>query len=34
MTSALEEAPQITTESGTAGLPNGISSITRHRLQG
>jgi hypothetical protein len=30
----LEEAPQITTESSTAGLANGISSITRHRLQG
>jgi hypothetical protein len=30
----LEEPVQISTDSGTAGLPNGISSITRHRLAG
>jgi hypothetical protein len=30
----LEEPAQITTEASGAGLPNGISSITRHRLQG
>ena len=30
----LEEPPQITTEHTTAGMPNGISSITRHRLAG
>jgi hypothetical protein len=28
----LEEPAQVTTDSATAGLPNGISSITRHRL--
>jgi hypothetical protein len=35
----LEEPPQITTDSSTSGvpaeqLPNGIGSITRHRLRG
>lgn len=30
----LEEPAQITTDSSGAGLPNGISSITRHRLNG
>lgn len=30
----LEEPPQIASDSSGAGLPNGISSITRHRLQG
>lgn len=30
----MEEAPQVTTDSSTAGLPNGITSITRHRLAG
>lgn len=30
----LEEPAQITTDSSSAGLPNGISSITRHRLNG
>jgi hypothetical protein len=30
----LEEPPQIGTDSTTAGLPNGIKSITRHRLAG
>jgi hypothetical protein len=30
----LEEAPQITSDASTAGLPNGISSITRHRIKG
>ena len=30
----LEEPPQVTTDSSGAGLPNGISSITRHRLAG
>lgn len=30
----LEEPAQVTTDSSTANLPNGISSITRHRLQG
>lgn len=30
----IEPPAQITTDSSGAGLPNGISSITRHRLQG
>lgn len=32
----LEEPPQVTTDSSTSGvpLPNGISSITRHRIAG
>ena len=30
----LEEVPQIGTDGGTAGLPNGITSITRHRIGG
>lgn len=30
----LEEPAQIESDSTTAGLPNGISSITRHRLKG
>jgi hypothetical protein len=31
----LEEAPQITSDSTTAGVPvNGITSITRHRIKG
>lgn len=30
----LEEPAQITSDSSTAGLPNGIKSITRHRLVG
>lgn len=30
----LEEPAQITSDASTANLPNGISSITRHRLQG
>lgn len=30
----LEEPAQITTDSSSAGMPNGITSITRHRLNG
>lgn len=30
----LEEPAQITSDASGAGLPNGISSITRHRLKG
>lgn len=30
----LEEPAQVTSDSSTAGLPNGISSITRHRIAG
>lgn len=30
----LEEPPQIESDSNGAGVPNGISSITRHRLKG
>lgn len=30
----LEEPAQVTTDSSGAGLPNGISSITRHRIAG
>lgn len=30
----IEPAPQNTTESAGVGLPNGITSITRHRITG
>jgi hypothetical protein len=30
----MEEPPQVTTDASTAGLPQGVLSITRHHLKG